>query len=65
MNSDDRLHVVLGASGGLGSAVVRASRGPLFGLEGDETLRGASRQANVLFGNEGNIQPVKAHPILE
>jgi Ca2+-binding RTX toxin-like protein len=33
---------------------LRADRGSLFGLEGNNTLRGASRQANVLFGNEGN-----------
>jgi CubicO group peptidase (beta-lactamase class C family) len=26
----------------------------LYGLAGNDTLRGASRQANVLFGNEGN-----------
>jgi CubicO group peptidase (beta-lactamase class C family) len=26
----------------------------LYGLGGNDTLRGASRQANVLFGNEGN-----------
>jgi CubicO group peptidase (beta-lactamase class C family) len=31
-----------------------ANQGSLFGLAGDDYLRGASRQANVLFGNEGN-----------
>jgi CubicO group peptidase (beta-lactamase class C family) len=38
----------------IGNDSLRADRGPLFGLGGNDTLRGASRQANVLFGNEGN-----------
>jgi CubicO group peptidase (beta-lactamase class C family) len=38
----------------IGSDSLRANQGPLFGLAGDDILRGASRQANVLFGNEGN-----------
>jgi serralysin len=33
---------------------LRADRDSLFGLAGNDALRGASRQANVLFGNEGN-----------
>jgi Ca2+-binding RTX toxin-like protein len=38
----------------VGNNFLMADRGSLFGLEGNDTLRGASRQANVLFGNEGN-----------
>jgi CubicO group peptidase (beta-lactamase class C family) len=38
----------------IGNDSLRVDRGSLFGLEGNDTLRGASRQANVLFGNEGN-----------
>jgi CubicO group peptidase (beta-lactamase class C family) len=38
----------------IGNDALRADRGSLFGLEGDDSLRGASRQANVLFGNAGN-----------
>jgi CubicO group peptidase (beta-lactamase class C family) len=38
----------------IGNDSLRADRGPLFGLEGNDILRGAARQANVLFGNEGN-----------
>jgi Ca2+-binding RTX toxin-like protein len=38
----------------IGNDSLRADRGSLFGLEGNDTLRGASRQANVLFGNQGN-----------
>jgi CubicO group peptidase (beta-lactamase class C family) len=38
----------------IGNDSLMADRGPLFGLAGNDTLRGASRQANVLFGNEGN-----------
>jgi CubicO group peptidase (beta-lactamase class C family) len=38
----------------IGNDSLRADRGALFGLEGNDRLRGASRQANVLFGNAGN-----------
>ncbi len=38
----------------IGDDSLRADRGSLFGLEGNDTIRGASRQANTLFGNTGN-----------
>jgi CubicO group peptidase (beta-lactamase class C family) len=40
----------------IGDDFLRANRDrtTLNGLAGNDTLRGASRQANVLFGNEGN-----------
>jgi Ca2+-binding RTX toxin-like protein len=40
----------------IGDDFLRADRDhtTLHGLAGNDTLRGASRQANVLFGNEGN-----------
>jgi serralysin len=38
----------------IGNDSLRADRGSLFGLEGNDILRGASRQANVRFGNAGN-----------
>jgi Ca2+-binding RTX toxin-like protein len=38
----------------IGNDSLQADRGSLFGLEGNDTLRGASRQANTLFGNAGN-----------
>jgi CubicO group peptidase (beta-lactamase class C family) len=40
----------------VGDDCLRADRDhtTLYGLGGNDTLRGASRQANVLFGNEGN-----------
>ncbi len=40
----------------IGDDFLRADRDhtTLYGLAGNDTLRGASRQANVLFGNEGN-----------
>jgi CubicO group peptidase (beta-lactamase class C family) len=42
----------------IGDDFLRADRDrtTLNGLAGNDTLRGASRQANVLFGNEGNDQ---------
>ena len=38
----------------IGNDSLRAERGPLFGLQGNDILRGASCQPNVLFGNEGD-----------
>ena len=38
----------------IGHDSLRADRGPLFGLQGNDILRGASCQPNVLFGNEGD-----------
>jgi serralysin len=38
----------------IGDDFLRADRGSLFGLQANDCLRGASRQDDVLFGNEGN-----------
>jgi CubicO group peptidase (beta-lactamase class C family) len=38
----------------IGNDSLRANQGSLFGLAGDDYLRGTNRQGNVLFGNEGN-----------
>jgi CubicO group peptidase (beta-lactamase class C family) len=52
MNSTSSANRPLTAT--VGNDSLQADRGPLFGLAGNDILRGASRQANVLFGNEGN-----------
>jgi nucleoside-diphosphate-sugar epimerase len=51
MNSDDRLHVVLGATGGLGSAVVQAL------VEQDKRVRAVFRTLNkgINFGNQVEV----------
>jgi uncharacterized protein YbjT (DUF2867 family) len=51
MNTDDRLHVVLGASGGLGSAVVQAL------VAQDKRVRAVFRTSSqgIDFGNQVEV----------